>query len=217
MGRKVHPTAFRLGYISNWKSRWFNKKKYRKYLEQDHNLREYIKKHLKQGGIKEVEIKRSANLVNIIIHAARPGIIIGRGGGGLEKLRKDIKNKVLKDIKDLEIRVDIEEIRKPETHAAIVAQGIADQLERRMPYRRVMKQALDKIIQNPSIKGAKICVAGRLGGAEMSRKECTPVKGQLPLQTLRADVDYAYVNAYTAYGVIGVKVWIYKGEVFDKS
>lgn len=214
MGHKVHPTAFRLGYIFGWKSRWFNKKKYREYLEHDYKLRDYIKKSLKQGAVEEVEIKRSANLINIIIHSARPGIIIGRGGAGLEKLKGEIKNKVLKDIKGVEIRVDIEEIRKPEVHAAIVAQGIAEQLERRMPFRRVMKQALDKIMQNPDAKGAKVSVAGRLGGAEMSRRNWLS-RGQLPLQTLRADIDYAHVNAYTTHGVIGVKVWIYKGEKFE--
>jgi len=216
MSHKVHPRAFRLGYTTDWKSRWFDRKKYKEYLKQDYELREFIMAELKQAAVKEVEIKRSANSVNIIIHAARPGIIIGRGGTGVEELKKEIIRKIFKgETNGLDIKLDIEEVKKPETHARIIAQSIAEQLERRRPFRRVMKQTLDRIVQNSEVKGAKICIAGRLGGTEMARKECTPIKGQLPLQSLRADIDYALVNAYTTYGVIGVKVWVYKGEKFE--
>jgi len=216
MSHQVHPKIFRIKGISNWKSQWFDKKKYKQNLEQDYKIREFVKEHLEQAAIDEVIIKRSANSVNIIIKAARPGIIIGRGGTGIQDLKKDIINKIFKGkIKGLDIKIDVEEIKKSEIQATIIAKGIAEQLERRMPFRRVLKQTLAKVMQNPEVKGARICIAGRLGGTEMARKECTPIKGKLPLQTIRADIDYAQTNAYTIYGVIGIKVWIYKGEIFE--
>ena len=215
MSHKVHPRAFRLGYTTNWKSRWFDRKKYKQYLKQDYQLREFIMAQLKQAAVKEVEIKRSANSINIIIHAARPGIIIGRGGAGVSEIKKEMIRKIFKgQTKGLDIKLDIEEVKKPETQARIIAQGVAEQLERRRPFRRVIKQALDKIMQSPDVKGVKISISGRLGGTEMARREWLKI-GEMPLQTLRADIDYAYVNAYTTYGVIGVKVWVYKGEKFE--
>lgn len=217
MSHKVHPRAFRLGYTTNWKSRWFNKKKYKEYLKQDYYLREFIIERLKQALIKEIEIKRSANSIKIIIHSARPGIIIGRGGSGIQELKKEIINKVFKEqATGLDIKIDIEEIKNPETHAQIIAQNIAEQLERRMPFRRIMKKTLEKIMQGSEVQGAKISIAGRLGGTEMARREWLR-KGKMPLQTLRANIDYAQVNAHTTYGVIGVKVWVYKGEKFVKN
>jgi len=216
MTHKVHPKIFRIKSIEDWKSQWFDKKKYKENLEQDYRIREFIKQRLKEGAIDEIIIKRSANSVSIVIRAARPGIIIGRGGTGVQDLKKDIINKAFKGkIKGLDIKIDVEEVRKSETRASIIAQAVAEQLERRMPFRRVLKQTFDKLTQNPEVKGAKICVKGRLGGTEMARKECTPIKGRLPLQTIRANIDYAQVNAYTIHGVVGVKVWIYKGEVFE--
>lgn len=216
MSHKVHPKIFRIKEINDWKSQWFNKKKYKNNLEQDYKIREFIKKRLKEGAVDEAIIKRSANSVHIIIRAARPGIIIGRGGTGIQELKKEVIDRIFKGkIKGLDIKIDVEEIRKVETQAAVIAQGVVEQLERRMPFRRVLKQTLDKLMQNPEVKGAKICVKGRLNGAEMARKACTPVKGRLPLQTLRANIDYAQTNACTVYGVIGVKVWIYKGEKFE--
>lgn len=216
MSHKVHPKIFRLREISDWKSQWFDKKRYRQNLEQDYKIRKLIKQRLKQAAIDEIIIKRSANSISIVIRAARPGIIIGRGGTGVQDLKKDIISKVFKGkIKGLDIKIDVEEIRKSEIQASIVAQAVAEQLERRMPFRRILKQTIEKLIQNPEVKGAKICVKGRLGGTEMARKECTPIKGKLPLQTIRANIDYAQNNAYTTYGVIGIKVWIYKGEVFE--
>lgn len=217
MTHKVHPKIFRIKGIEDWKSQWFDKKKYKENLEQDYRIREFIKQRLKEGAIDEIIIKRSANSVSIVIRAARPGIIIGRGGTGVQDLKKDIINKTFKGkIKGLDIKIDVEEVPKSETRASIIAQAVAEQLERRMPFRRVLKQTFDKLTQNPEVKGAKICVKGRLGGTEMARKECTPIKGRLPLQTIRANIDYAQVNAYTIHGVVGVKVWIYKGEIFDK-
>ena len=216
MTHRVHPKIFRIKGIENWKSQWFNKKNYKENLEQDYRIREFIKQRLKEGIIDETVIKRSANSISIVIRAARPGIIIGRGGTGVQDLKKDIINKTFKGkIKGLDIKIDVEEVRKSETRASIIAQAVAEQLERRMPFRRVLKQTFDKLTQNPEVKGAKICVKGRLGGTEMARKECTPIKGRLPLQTIRANIDYAQVNAYTIHGVVGVKVWIYKGEVFE--
>lgn len=170
---------------------------------------------LKQAAVDEIEIKRAANSINIIVRAARPGIIIGRGGAGIQEIKKEIISKIFKgQTKGLDIKIDIEEIKKPETHARVVAQNVADQLERRMPFRRVMKQTMDKVTQNSEVRGAKIWISGRLGGTEMAREEWLKI-GAMPLQTLRADIDYAQVNAYTTYGVIGVKVWIYKGEKFE--
>lgn len=216
MTHRVHPKIFRIKGIEDWKSQWFNKKKYKENLEQDYRIREFIKQRLKEGVIDEIIIKRSANSISIVIRAARPGIIIGRGGTGVQDLKKNIIDKTFKGkIKGLDIKIDVEEIPKSETQANVIAQAVAEQLERRMPFRRVLKQTFEKLTQNPEIKGAKICVKGRLGGTEMARKECTPIKGRLPLQTIRANINYAQVNAYTIHGVVGVKVWIYKGEVFE--
>ncbi len=216
MSHKVHPRAFRLGYTANWKSLWFSsKKKYQEYLKQDYYLRKFIMAYLKQAGVKEIEIKRSVNLVNIIIYAARPGIVIGRGGAGVQEIKRKIISEIFKGkTRGLNIKIDIEEIKNPETHAMIVAQDVAGQLERRMPFRRIIKRSIDKTIGNSEVKGIKISVSGRLGGTEMARREWLK-KGEMPLQTLRADIDYACINAYTTYGVIGVKVWIYKGEKFQ--
>ncbi len=214
MAHKVHPKSFRLGTISNWRSLWFNRKKYKEFLKQDYELREFLMKKLKQAAINDIEIKRSANLIQIKIHSARPGIIIGRGGTGINDLKREIIRKIFKGrTNGIDIKLDIEEVKKPEIHAQIVAQNIAEQLERRMPFRSVMKRAIEKVMQNPEVKGVKISLSGRLGGAEMARREWLK-KGEMPLQTLRADIDYAQVNAYTTYGTIGVKVWIYKGEKF---
>jgi len=214
MGHHVHPYIFRLGFTTDWKSRWFNRKKYKEFLKQDYYLREFLMARLKQAAVNEIEIKRSANSINIIVQTARPGIIIGRGGTGIQEIKKEIIKKIFKgQTKGLDIKIDIEELKKAETCAKIVAQSIADQLERRMPFRRVMKQTIGKVMQGSEAKGVKIWISGRLGGAEMAREEWLKI-GSVPLQTLRADIDYAQVNAYTAYGVIGIKVWIYKGEKF---
>ncbi len=215
MTHKVHPRAFRLGHTVNWKSVWFNQKKYKEYLEQDYKLREFLMQRLKEAAVEEVKIKRSVNSINIIIHTARPGIIIGRGGAGITELKKEVIDKIFKkQIKGLNIKIDIEEIKRDEIYARITAQNIAEQLERRMYFRRVIKKAMEKLVQSPKIKGAKISISGRLGGTEMARTEWLK-KGEMPLNTIRADIDYALVSAHTKYGAIGVKVWLYKGEKFD--
>ncbi len=215
MAHKVHPFVFRIGLNKNWKSRWFNKKEYHRLLEQDVKIRDFLNSRLAKAGVNSIQIERSANQINIIVQTARPGLVIGRGGGGAEELKKEIKKLLAKDNpkKNLEVRLEIEEVRQVNAQAAVVASEVANQLERRMPYRRVMKQTLDKIMQNKEAQGAKITIKGRLNGAEIARKEWLK-QGQIPLQTLRSDIDYANVTAYTTYGTIGVKIWIYKGEVF---
>jgi small subunit ribosomal protein S3 len=216
MSHRVHPKIFRIKGIEDWQSQWFSKKNYKNNLEQDLKIRDFVKKELKSAAIDEVIIKRSANSVHIIIKAARPGIIIGRGGAGIQEVKKQIISKIFKGkIKGIDIKIDVEEIRKAEIQASIIGQAIAEQLERRMPFRRVIKQTIEKVIQNPEVKGIKIFVSGRLNGSEMAREEWLK-KGSLPLQTIRANINYAQINAHTIYGVIGVKVWINKGEIFEK-
>lgn len=217
MAQKVHPSAFRLGIVTSWKSRWFNKKNYRQTLEQDIKLRDFVMKKLAKAAVNSLEIERSANNLNLIIKTARPGLIIGRGGGGAEELKREIKDFLQKasfDTSKLEVRLEIEEVRQPTSRAAIVAAEMAGQIERRLPYRRVIKQTIDKVIQNKEVEGVKVMVKGRLNGAEIARKEWLK-KGRIPLQTLRSDIDYAQATAYTTYGTIGIKVWIYKGEIFS--
>jgi len=217
MGRKVHPFIFRLGSVTNWKSRWFSKKQYRDFLEQDTKLRSFILEKLKKASVSLVEIERSVNSLNVIIKTSRPGMVIGRGGDGIEKLKNEIKIMFQKDnlaLSSHEIRLEVEEVKDPDIQAAIVGMEIANQIERRLPYRRVIKQTLDKIMQNSKAKGVRIMVKGRLNGAEIARKEHLK-KGKIPLQTMRSDIDYASATAYTAYGTIGIKIWIYKGEIFN--
>ncbi len=216
MGQKVHPIGLRVGIIKNWSSRWLNIKDYKNYLKEDYRIRKFVLDTLgRPAAINRVDIERSHNMMNIIIHTARPGLLIGRGGTGIEDLKRVLEQKVLKARKGKEMRIEIQEIRNPTAHARIVAIGIAEQLERRLPFRWIMKQALEKTMANTKeVKGAKILVKGRLGGKEMARTEWMR-EGQMPLHNLRADIDYAYINANTTWGVIGVKVWIYKGEVFE--
>ena len=214
----MHPLAFRLGVTANWKSRWFNKKKYKVLLKQDVKLRDFIMEKLDKAGINKIEIERSANFLKIIIQTARPGIVIGRGGSGIEELKRELKKIIQKEDPQSaqpELRLDIEEIKHPEIQAAIIAQSMAEQIERRMPYRRVIRHALDKVQQNKEAKGAKVMVSGRLDGSDIARREWLKI-GKVPLQTLRSSIDYAQATAYTTYGTVGIKVWIYKGEVFEK-
>jgi small subunit ribosomal protein S3 len=222
MGHKINPLAFRLGIQKDWKSRWFNIKNFRAYLEEDWIARTWIEKKLEKASVDSVDILRSGNSISIIIKSARPGLIIGRGGKGLEDLQNGLKkelNKVFKKrgIKPaFTIKLEIEEIKKPETCARLVGKNIAEQLERRIPFRRVMKQSIEKVMNEPGVEGIKILAKGRLGGAEIARREQL-TKGKIPLQNLRADIDYAHVESHTTYGVIGIKVWIYKGEVFSDT
>lgn len=211
MGQKVHPRAFRLGVIADWDSKWFNKTKYQSLLKEDLKIRDFIKKKLSQAAVSRVVIERSARALHVIIHTGRAGVIIGRGGLGAEELKKDVKRIAGKDV---EVRISIEEVRNSQSDAQLVAQNIAHQLEKRLPFRRVLKQSLEQVTQDKEVKGAKIALSGRLDGSEMSRYEWL-TKGRLPLSTLRSNVDYAQGTAFTTYGTIGVKVWVYRGEVFN--
>jgi len=217
VGQKVNPVVFRLGQTQDWKSRWYSKKSYREFLKQDVALREFLARKLLKAGIDKIEIERSGNMLSVIVKTARPGLIIGRGGGGIEELKEDVKKIIARSkvagIPKFEIRLEIEEVKTPELCAAIAAQNMAEQIERRLPFRRVMKQALDKILQLKEAKGAKIMMKGRLGGAEIARTEWL-AKGSIPLHTLRADIDYAQATAFTTYGTVGITVWVYKGEIF---
>jgi small subunit ribosomal protein S3 len=215
MSKTVHPYSFRLGILRNWKSRWFNVKNYRKLLKADILVKEWLREKMRGMYVERIEIERGPSSLNIIVRTSRPGLIIGRKGGGSESLKKEIMEK-LRDIKaDIprEFKLTIEEISSPESRAQIMAQIVAESLEKRMSFRRVMKQTLEKVMSNKDVKGAKIALAGRLDGSEMSRREWLK-RGRVPLQTLRADIDFAKERARLPYGDIGIKVWIYRGEKF---
>lgn len=218
MTHTVHPYAHRLGILRDWKSRWFSAdpKRYREFIKCDTTIRQYLEKRLRGFYISSVEIERGEKTLKIIVKTSRPGMIIGRSGEGATKLKNDIAKVVLGlNLTDTqEIKLDIEEIRSPESNAAIVSQMVAEALEKRMTFRRVLKQTVEKVMANRDVLGVRIALGGRLGGAEMARKEQIK-KGRIPLQTFRADIDFAREKAYLPYGVIGIKVWIYKGDVFS--
>jgi small subunit ribosomal protein S3 len=219
MTHTVHPYSHRLGIIRDWKSRWFGvKNKYREFLKSDVLLRGYLEKKLRGFYISNIEIERGEKLLRIIIETSRPGMIIGRSGEGAVKLKDDILKFLSKYNLSAsgEVKVDIKEARSPESNAAIVAQMIADGLEKRLPFRRVVKQMVDKVMANRDVSGVKVELSGRLGGATMARQEKIK-KGRIPLQTFRADVDFVKYEARLPYGGIGIKVWIYKGEIFNKK
>lgn len=213
MGHKINPFSFRLGGLRDWKSMWFNAKKYRQYLRNDIELRTFLDKKLQNAAVEDIIIDRSANSVTISILSARPGVIIGRGGTGVEELRGEILKRINEKV---DVKVNIIEIRNAEMSAKLVAQTVAEQIEKRSPFRRTIKQAIEKTMQNKLAQGIKVGLSGRLDGAEMARTEWLS-EGRIPLHTLRADIDFAKHNAYTTFGVIGVKVWIYKGEVFNEK
>lgn len=208
MGQKVHPYGFRLGYTKNWLSRWYSKKNYQEYVLEDDKLRKWVKEKLYQAGISRIEIERPGNKVRLIIHTARPGIVIGRKGVEIEKLREDLKRKFQR-----EFTIEVNEIRRPEVDAQLVAENISVQLERRVAFRRAMKRTVG-LARRFGAEGIKVYCSGRLAGAEIARSEWYR-DGRVPLHTLRADIDYGYAIARTTYGVIGVKVWIFKGEILD--
>lgn len=213
MGNKVHPTGIRLGITTEWQSRWFgDKKMYREQLRKDVEIRELIMSKWKAAAIANVTIERSANLVRLVIHTSRPGVLIGRGGTGIEDLSRVIKKRFFAG-KKVDLKVEVQEVKNAEMNAMLVGQQVAEQLEKRMPFRRVLKGMLDQVEANKEVEGVKIEISGRLGGAEMSRREWLS-RGKIPLHTLRADIDFARTEARTTYGVIGVKTWIYKGEKF---
>ncbi len=212
MGHKISPTSLRLGIHKDWASRWFGGAKYPAYLKDDLSVRAFLEKRLKNMSVDRIEIERGTDAMNISIHSARPGLVIGRGGTGIEELKTALQ-KLLKQ--KIAIRLEIQEVKNPESSAMVMAESIVDQIEKRTPFRRIMKQTLAKIIASRDAKGAKITLSGRLDGAEIARTEHLE-EGSLPLQTLRANIDFAKTTAFTTYGTIGVKVWVYKGEVFDK-
>lgn len=215
MGHKVNPVGLRIGITNTWKSRWLDKKVYKQSLEQDIKIRGAIMQRWKNAAIAEVEVERSAAMIKVIVKTARPGVLIGRGGSGVEDLQKYVKSHFFRAVKT-GLKVEVQEVKNFEESAALVAQNIAEQLEKRLPFRRALKSMLDQVSKNNTIKGVKIEVSGRLNGAEMSRREWA-AKGTLPLHTLRANIDFARATAYTTYGTIGVKVWLYKGEVFNEK
>ncbi len=219
MTHTVHPYSHRLGIIRDWKSRWFGvKNKYKEFLKSDVLLREHLEKKLRGMYVSNIEMERGEKILRIIIETSRPGIIIGRSGDGAVKLKNDILAFLTK--KKLssggEVKLDIKEIKSPESNSAIVAQMIADGLEKRLPFRRVTKQIVEKVMANRDVKGVKIELSGRLAGATMARQEKIK-RGRIPLQTFRADVDFTKYEARLPYGGIGIKVWIYKGEIFAKK
>lgn len=219
MTHTVHPYAHRLGIIRDWKSRWFSAdpKRYRECLYCDATIRDYLKVRLKGMYVSDVEIERSEKILRVIIKTSRPGLIIGRSGEGIVVLKKDLAKVIAKlKLEDTsELKIDVEEVKSPESNASVVSQMVAEGLVRRFPFRRVLKQTAEKVMANRDVKGVRVSIAGRLGGAEMSRREEIK-KGRIPLQTFRADIDYARTEAMLPYGVIGIKVWIYKGDIFDE-
>jgi len=213
MGQKVHPTGIRLGIVKDWSSKWYaDSRTFPEYVRTDHLLRTFIKKKLKDASVSRINIERPAKKANITIHTARPGIVIGKKGEDIEKLREEVAKMIGMSVND--VRINIVEVRKPELDAQLVAEGIAQQLERRVMFRRAMKRAVTNTMR-VGAEGVKVKVGGRLNGAEIARSEWYR-EGRVPLHTLRADIDYGFAEAQTTYGVIGVKVWIFKGEVFDQ-
>ncbi len=213
MGHKINPTSFRLKITETWKSKWFSKSNFAAQLREDVRIREYLETHLKRAGVSRIEIERlNDGTITVIIHTAKPGLIIGKGGAGIEELKKKVKQKL--GIKQ-ELKVNIEELRDVNLHAQVIANNIADQVEKRAAFRKLMKQTLEQVM-NAGAKGVKVMMGGRLNGAEIARTEHLSA-GTIPLHTLRANIDFARATAYTTYGTIGVKVWIYKGDVFEKN
>ena len=210
MGQKVHPFGFRLGYNKNWQSRWFSKKEYPAFVREDHAIRAFVKKALHAAGIARIEIERAGGKIRLILSTARPGIVIGRKGTEIDKLRQDLRKRF-----SCEFSLEVNEIRRPEVESQLVAENIAVQLERRVAFRRAMKRTVS-MARKFGGEGIKVTCAGRLAGAEIARTEWYR-DGRVPLQTLRADIDYGFAEAHTTYGIIGVKVWIYRGEILDKE
>ncbi len=211
MGQKVHPYGFRLGYNKTWKSRWFAKKDYAEMLHEDLKLKAQLKEQLRSAGVASIEVERPGNKLKITIHTARPGIIIGRKGAEIDRLRQEIQKRTGREV----LPINIQEVHRPELNAQLVAESVCLQLEKRVAFRRAMRKAVDSA-QRFGCKGIKIRCGGRLNGAEIARSEWY-LQGRLPLHTLRADIDYGLAEAMTTYGVIGVKCWIYNGEILEQK
>jgi small subunit ribosomal protein S3 len=213
MGHKINPISFRLNITDTWKSKWFSKNNYQQLLKEDIKIREYLEKHLKKAGLVRINIERTGDgTLSVIILTTKPGLIIGKGGAGIEELKKKIKTKL--GIKK-ELKVNIEEVREINLQAQVIANGISEQLEKRVAFRKLMKQSLEQVM-SAGAKGVKVAIGGRLNGADIARTEHLS-SGKIPLHTLRADIDFARSTAFTTYGTVGIKVWIYKGDIFDKK
>ncbi len=210
MGQKVNPHGFRVGIIDDWDSRWYAEKDFADNLVEDYKIRTFLKKKLYAANISKIEIERASERVKVTIHTAKPGVVIGKGGSEIDKIKADVQK-----LTDKKLIVDIKEVKRPDKDAQLVAENIAEQLERRISFRRAMKSCMGRAMK-AGAKGVKTMVSGRLGGADMARKEFYS-EGTIPLQTLRADIDYGFAEADTTYGKVGVKVWIYKGEVLPKK
>lgn len=210
MGQKVHPFGFRLGYNKNWQSRWFSKKEYPAFVQEDSKIREYVKKRLYHASLAKIEIERASGKARVILSTARPGIVIGKKGVDIEKLRTDLRNRFGR-----EFSLEVNEIRRPEVDAQLIAENIAQQLERRIAFRRAMKRTVS-LARKFGAEGIRVTCSGRLAGAEIARTEWYR-DGRVPLQTLRANIEFGFAEAHTTYGIIGVKVWVYKGEILDKE
>lgn len=213
MGQKVSPIGFRVGVIKDWSSRWFGGAKYADYLKIDVAIRGFLTKRLRGMSVDSVGIERGPKSVKVTINTARPGLVIGRGGTGIDLIKKDLSALLRRKVA---LQVEVQEIKNPDSSAAVVAESLAEQMEKRMPFRRAMRMTLARVMAARDVKGAKIQLGGRLDGAEIARLEHLE-DGSLPLQTLRADIDFARATAFTTYGTIGIKVWVYKGEVFEKE
>ncbi|MCK5044856.1 30S ribosomal protein S3 [Candidatus Parcubacteria bacterium] len=213
MSHKVHPKAFRIKETADWDSRWFSKDKIPQYLEEDFRIREFLENKLKECGLESIKIERFPGKLCVIISTSRPGLVIGRGGTGVEDLKKVISKQFVNKSEKPEVKIDIKEIKDYWAKSKLVGEWAASQFKKRVRYRKIIKQSLEKMMSSPTVKGARIQVAGRLDGSEIARKEWLK-RGSLPRQTLRADIDYAECKAVCIYGVIGIKVWIYKGEKF---
>lgn len=210
MGQKVHPFGFRLGYNKNWQSRWFSKKEYPAFVYEDSKIREYVKKLLYHASLAKIEIERAGGKARVILSTARPGIVIGKKGVDIEKLRVNLRKKFGR-----EFSLEVNEIRRPEVDAQLIAENIAQQLERRVAFRRAMKRTVS-MARKFGAEGIRVTCSGRLAGAEIARTEWYR-DGRVPLQTLRANIEFGFAEAHTTYGIIGVKVWVYKGEILDKE
>ncbi len=215
MGQKVHPIAFRLGVNRPWNAKWFARQNYSGLLREDIEVRKFLSVKLRDAGLASIEIDRSTNGVVITVSTSRPGMVIGRGGTGVEQLKKQIARIIGKGKRKVDVKVNIQEVQNPDQNAQVVVGSIIDQIEKRLPFRRIMKHTVDQIMRSGA-QGAKVMLAGRLNGAEIARTEKLS-NGKIPLQTLRADIDYARGAAHTTYGAIGVKVWVYRGEVFAEN
>lgn len=210
MGQKVNPIGFRLGINRSWDSRWFAGKDYSRFVFEDHNIRKFLKKRLAQAGVSRIEIERAASKVRVKLHTARPGLVIGKKGAEIEHVKRELESRIHK-----ELLIDIQEVRKPEVDAQLVAENIALQLVRRVSFRRAMKKGVSSALRFGAL-GIKIACSGRLGGAEMARREWYR-KGRVPFHTIRADIDYGFAEAHTTYGVVGIKVAIFKGEILPEK